>query len=155
MWDVCWALIKADKFDREAWAVEIENAGAEFITAWVAAVGGATKGVYLHMLQAHIPDLVRRFGNLSKYSSQGLEHTHKMQKRFAPLGTNFKPGERGRSQLDQMLALEHVAQGVHEAAMQLEFAKDKKDRLARAKRKAKKISKWESELAAKTVASSS
>ena len=148
LWEVCWALIKADKFDREAWAVEIENAGAEFITAWVAAVGGATKGVYLHMLQAHIPDLVRRFGNLSKYSSQGLEHTHKMQKRFAPLGTNFKPGQRGRSQLDQMLALEHVAQGVHEVVMQLEFAKDKKDRLARAKRKAKKRSSFESEHAA-------
>jgi hypothetical protein len=47
----------------------MRTAAAKFVTAWVAANGKPTnyKGVYLHMLVAHVPDMIKRFGDLRLY----------------------------------------------------------------------------------------
>ena len=132
--------------DWSVWADEVEAAAALFLKSWVAAIGGNSKGVYLHVLMAHIPDLIRKYGDLNKYASHGLEHTHKLLKQFAPLGTNFKPGQRGRSQLDQLLAREQIAREECTDEVALEFEKQKKARYARALRKVIKAEKMDAEM---------
>ena len=141
-----WKLINTVQDDWSVWADEVEAAAALFLKSWVAAIGGNSKGVYLHVLMAHIPDLIRKYGDLNKYASHGLEHTHKLLKQFAPLGTNFKPGQRGRSQLDQLLAREQNAREECTDEVALEFEKQKKARYARALRKVIKAEKMDAEM---------
>jgi hypothetical protein len=83
----------------------MRTAAAKFVTAWVAANGKPTKGVYLHMLVAHVPDMIKRFGDLRLYQVQGLEHCHSIRKRLAVTLTNKKPGKPGgeRARTEQMM----------------------------------------------------
>ena len=141
-----WKLINTVQADWKVWGDEVEAASSKFLASWVAAIGGNSKGVYLHMLMAHIPDLIRNYGDLNKYASHGLEHTHKLLKQFAPLGTNFRPGQRGRSQLDQLLAREQIAREENIDEVAREFEKEKKARYARALRKVVKVESWDSDM---------
>ena len=145
-YSVVWKLINTVQVDWTVWGDEVETAAKRFLESWVAAIGGNSKGVYLHVLMAHIPDLIRKYGDLNKYASHGLEHTHKLLKQFAPLGTNFKPGQRGRSQLDQLLAREQIAREEDTDEVAQEFEKERKARHARALRKVIKFETWEAEM---------
>jgi len=116
----------------------VQAAGVQFVSSWVAAVGAKTKGVYLHMLAAHLPDFIRRFGDLNRYSTQGMEHSHKQRKQYGPLGTNFKPNERGLSQVLHSLAVEHVIQSSSSTEMQREHLREKAIRALYIQKKAEK-----------------
>jgi hypothetical protein len=142
-WAATWALLNAKRSDWEVWANECATAINTFISSWVKAVGGATKGVYLHILQSHVPHFIRTFGDLGPYSSQGMEHAHKRRKQYMPLGTNFKPGQRAVSSITQILSLEKVEREVQAPSFEAEFLAEKKERERRAIRKAAKHTSWE------------
>jgi len=57
------------------------------------------------MLVAHVPDMIKRFGDLRLYQVQGLEHCHSIRKRLAVTLTNKKPGKPGgeRARTEQMM----------------------------------------------------
>ena len=72
------------KTHREVWAEradEVELLAHEYVKGWVASVG-KTQGLYLHILLRHIPEEIRKWGDLRVRSSQGLEHCHKNRKRI-------------------------------------------------------------------------
>jgi hypothetical protein len=74
---------------RESFAKEIEVLARDFLYKWVALVG-KTQHLYIHLLMHHLPDMIREFGDLRLYSSQGLEHCNKFRKRFLHSNTNHK-----------------------------------------------------------------
>ena len=53
--------------------------GADFMTQLTKANGGQGT-FYSHILVAHIPGLILRFGDLRQYSTQAIEHLHKLRK---------------------------------------------------------------------------
>ena len=101
-WAVCWKLLN-DKLTRppgitirevrNVRAVLFKAAADAFIRAHVAAVG-TTEGLYLHILHAHVPDQIRKWGDLRLRQTQGLEHAHKIRKQIGLNASNRKPGQR-------------------------------------------------------------
>ena len=86
-WGVCWALLnKALVYTDERKQEDVRRERAElfmisvdaFVRAHVAAVG-TTEGLYMHILHAHVPDQIIRWGDLRVRQTQGLEHAHKTQ----------------------------------------------------------------------------
>ena len=139
-WKILWDLVNEKRpTEWEKWGEEVRVAARAFVKSWIAACGRTTKGVYLHILVAHLGDFIAKYGDLSVYSSQGMEHAHKLRKQFAPLGTNFKPYQRGLTHLDHILTLEFASQqqGLHQ--FKIEFEKERQARIARSLRKAKKL----------------
>ena len=66
---------------RELRASQIESAAAEFIDSFGLADDDSHCTLYFHILIEHIPQAIRRHGDLRKYSTSGLEHLHSFKKR--------------------------------------------------------------------------
>jgi hypothetical protein len=64
--------------ERESVANQVRIRAADFCRQFHKATSGGT--YYSHILVAHMPDFIRRFGDLSLFSSQGVEHLHKIRK---------------------------------------------------------------------------
>jgi hypothetical protein len=84
--------------DRPRWAQNVRVLAQDFVRLWRTVVGN-TKGVYLHVLTNHIPDMIADVGDLTPYAMQGLEHGHKKRKRGQFEYTNCKPADRGNSHM--------------------------------------------------------
>jgi len=125
-WATVWELVNAKRPRSEwaAWGDEVRAAAKVFVLSWVRAVGARTKGVYLHMAMVHLGDFVSKYGDLNSYSTHGMEHAHKLRKQYGPLGTNFKPFQRGMTQLLHTLAVEHVARELDDTELEQDHAKD-------------------------------
>ena len=125
-WAKVWELVneKRPRPEWTAWGEEVRAASKTFVRSWVEAVGSRTKGVYLHMAVEHLPVYVAEYGNLSNYSTHGMEHSHKLRKQFGPLGTNCKPFQRGKSQVMHIISLEYIAQQLDDTEMERDHAKD-------------------------------
>jgi hypothetical protein len=123
MWDRTWKLLNSPmEFPakatleqvRQVWenrATAVEEYSRSFLCSWVGAVG-STQGLYLHVLVRHIPEQIRKYGDLRCRQTQGLEHCHHCRKEVGIHATNRKRGQR----LQQMLAFSNVKR----AAMQLD-----------------------------------
>jgi hypothetical protein len=70
-----------------AWAAhaeELDTAGADFLVSFIAvSTKEAVRSPYLHALACHLGDMVRRWGPLTKFSSQACESLHQWIKTFA------------------------------------------------------------------------
>jgi hypothetical protein len=112
-WRVCWALLNKDvgptQDDRNKRAEEVEIAGRAFVDAFRAAHKN-TQGLYLHMLVAHVPDMIRKYGDLRPFQTQGVEHHHSKRKKIHLHNTNRRKGRNGRlvQMCGQMLAFDVV-----------------------------------------------
>ena len=74
---------------------------------------GRTKGVYLHVLTNHIPEMIADVGDLTPYEMQGLEHGHKKRKRGQFEYTNCKPRDRGRSHMKAACVRDTLKKALH------------------------------------------
>jgi hypothetical protein len=143
-WIAVWDALNtspAREQDYSAWARECEDAIAIFITRWVGACG-STKGVYLHILQAHIGDLVRVYGNLHVLASQGAEHGHKMRKQVP---TNNQSAHRSTTHLDHIIVKKFLAEALDSTEFAQEFERAKTARMKQLLRKAKQFGKKQEE----------
>ena len=101
-WGVCWALLNEplvytddckNEDVREERAALFKVSVDAFVRAHVAAAG-TTEGLYMHILHAHVPDQIRRWGDLRPRQTQGLEHAHKIRKQVGLNASNRKQGQR-------------------------------------------------------------
>jgi hypothetical protein len=102
-WAKCWTLLHTELGHTHAVLTlqQLRNERAElfkaaadvFVRAHVAAVG-TTEGLYLHIIHAHIPAQIRKWGDLRLRQTQGLEHAHKIRKQVGLNASNRKPGQR-------------------------------------------------------------
>ena len=101
-WGVCWALLnkplvytdeRKNEDVREERAELFKKSADAFVRAHVAAVG-TTEGLYMHILHAHVPDQIRRWGDLRPRQTQGLKHAHKIRKQVGLNASNRKKGQR-------------------------------------------------------------
>ena len=83
LWCQLWELFPS-------YADKVEKLALRFIDSWVKAAK-ATEGVYLHLLVAHFPDVIRKYGDLGLRQTEGLEHCHKVRKEVGRRATNRKP----------------------------------------------------------------
>ena len=81
-WHEVWLLLNEPLEDlddaqaaRDKRADEFQVAAVGFVKLWISAHERG-KGLYLHILVAHVPAMIRRFGDLRPYQVQGLEHSH-------------------------------------------------------------------------------
>jgi hypothetical protein len=141
MWDRTWKLLNSPleipagltlEEVKQVWATRataVEEYAKSFLRSWVGAVG-STQGLYLHILVRHIPDQIRKFGDLRCRQTQGLEHCHHCRKEVGIHATNRIRGQR----LEQMLAfssLRRAAMQFDEVAMIVSKAEN--DRVYKAK----------------------
>ena len=78
-----WPLICKQGMDREVKAEQVQKLALEFTEFFVECCG-ATEHLYIHMLNAHLPDQIRTFPvDITKFQTSGLEHGHKMRKQWA------------------------------------------------------------------------
>jgi hypothetical protein len=151
-WAVVWKLLNTDidygDFSKETirkvrldQADRVRDSAFEFRKHWVAAVG-ATQGLYMHIVCAHIPDEVARAGDLRPYQTQGLEHCHKKRKQVGFNGTNRKKGQRTGTMMTNILVLDHVSKELSETQYASEHTKKKE---AQVKRLFAKIERLKSE----------
>jgi hypothetical protein len=68
----------------EAQAQDLDNLGAQYFAAYLEVAADSHVTVYLHNMACHMGDLVRQWGGLMKWCSQGAEAMHHMTKFFAP-----------------------------------------------------------------------
>jgi hypothetical protein len=123
-WDCTWKLLTSkmpypgevsamtDAHMRQVWATRADAVyvlAKRFISSWVEGVGN-TQGLYLHIVVRHLPDQIRKFGDLRTRQTQGLEHCHYQRKVVGLHATNRKPGQR--------LATMMVYSALKRAAMQ-------------------------------------
>jgi hypothetical protein len=107
-WDRTWSLLRSKlvytaavdtlpgDVIKQAWETRADavfESAKVFVTCWIDAVG-PTQGLYLHELVAHVPDQIRRFGDLGTRQTQGLEHCHARRKQVGFNATNRKEGQR-------------------------------------------------------------
>eukprot|EP00873_Tetraselmis_striata_P019008 jgi/Tetstr1/439272/TSEL_027714.t1 len=78
---------------REARAQQVKLVAEKFVQAFV----NAAATVYCHILQCHIPDYIRWYGDLLNYGCHGSEHAHSVTKTAYRRGTarhpEFRVGE--------------------------------------------------------------
>jgi hypothetical protein len=67
----------------EVHAQELDNLGALFMAAYLEVATDTYANVYMHVMACHMGDLVREWGGLMKWYSQGAEAMHQMTKFFA------------------------------------------------------------------------
>ena len=67
----------------EAHAQELDSLGAQFMAAYLEVAADSHVTVYMHIMACHMGDLVRQWGGLMKWCSQGAEAMHQMTKFFA------------------------------------------------------------------------
>ena len=121
-----------------AWADDLQVKISAFLTSWVDACGN-TKGVYLHVLQAHVSDMVREYGDISLFSSQGLEHGHKSRKFVAFSMTNFRKKDRTASQMDHIIIMDYIHQHLDSSQFRADYEKNREAQMKCSLRKAKKL----------------
>ena len=96
-WELTWKKLNAPidysdttKTHREVWAEradEVELLAHEYVKGWVASVG-KTQGLYLHILLRHIPEEIRKWGDLRVRLSQGLHRALSQESQAYWLGGN-------------------------------------------------------------------
>ena len=141
-WERAWNAVNAD-FDYSAlsetctyediWAdraCKIRVLMHRYVSNWVACVG-ATQGLYLHILVAHLPDQIERWGDLRVRSSQGLEHCHKRRKKIGCDATNRKKGQRLETMLTHIVVLDHIHRLLDEDYHASTHARKKNSKLRR------------------------
>jgi hypothetical protein len=67
-------------------------------------------GVYPHVLLSHMPFWIKKFGPVTKYAAQGLEHCHSERKDFMVNSSNnhyARSGDR-KTRVNQSLEQNHV-----------------------------------------------
>jgi hypothetical protein len=144
-WKSVWAVLCTDleygdfsvdvvRTVRKAHAEKFKIAAWEFRKRWVASVG-ATKGLYIHIMCAHLPDEIEKLGDLRPYQTQGLEHCHKQRKKIASDGTNRKKGERCGTTMAHILVVHHVSRSLSESQYAAEHTKRTQNKLQRLRAK--------------------
>ena len=111
-------------------ASKVKVATFEYRKRWVAAVG-ATQGLYLHIMCAHIPAEVERVGDLRPFQTQGLEHCHKRRKKVGFDGTNRKMGERTGTMLTHEIVLDFTSKLLSDHQYSAEHEKLKRQKSKR------------------------
>jgi hypothetical protein len=94
LWEIVWELLRSENETGET-NDQRANLLQTSILAWAVqyrSVCGHSAGVYFHILVAHMPEFVRKYGCLSKYSAQGLEAGHYVRKQILLHCTNGKHG---------------------------------------------------------------
>ena len=119
--------------DNRVWGERVRKLACKFLQLWRAVVG-KTKGLYLHVLTKHIPDMIAAVGDLAPYEMQGLEHGHKKRKRGAFEYTNCKPEHRGNSHMRATVVIDHLKK--NEDLQLYAIGEDRKDQ-AKSKRRLK------------------
>jgi hypothetical protein len=94
---------------------DIENchrANNQCISAWHDITNGSEWTNYLHVMAAHIPYFMKRYGNLYRYSNQGWEALNQKLKAFYFHNTNHggANGRTGESSGDHLLPLMRMNQ---------------------------------------------
>lgn len=86
---------------RAAHAAMVTKAANEFISAFTAACSAWSQTVYCHLLQAHIPDMIKMHGSLGKHNMQSMEAMHQARKERATTGKgpNSKTDKDGNTEL--------------------------------------------------------
>ena len=142
IWREYWGLVhktlETDKTEWEKRAEELEVSGAKFVKQWVAA-HKRTQGLYLHLLVAHIPDMVRAHGDLVPYQTSGLEHMHSVRKRIGLRNTNRKKGERTTQIMMQLIAMDEMRKKYLET---FDAREHEQAKLARKARAAKRVDNY-------------
>jgi hypothetical protein len=141
-WELLWGVLNSDLglHGHETWedrAQAVKSLADAFVVAHVAATGKATQGLYLHLIHAHLPDHIRRWGDLRLRQAQGLEHRHKLRKRIGCECTNRRKGQRVEQMLRHYLVTSFLER--YRASTASTAAKQKQDNDARAQRAKRKI----------------
>ena len=149
-WELVWKKLNSpfdysadDKSYQEVWnerAEEVEVLAHEYLKGWVASVG-ATQGLYLHILMKHIPEEIRKWGDLRVRSSQGLEHCHKRRKRIGCEATNRRKGQRIEQMLTHITVISHVHSMLGEDQYATEHEKRKKAKIRHLQAKLERLTK--------------
>lgn len=115
-WGLCWRLlhepmiVNNDDNYQDVWnarADKVQEYMAEFVRLHKLAVG-TTEGLYLHILQQHAHEQIRKWGDLRVRQTQGLEHAHKIRKQIGLMATNRKPGQRLKTMLTFKMVLQNL-----------------------------------------------
>ena len=78
---------------RQQHSQTLQKLANNFIMAYKKASGSSTCTPYMHVMQIDLPRMALRFGNLMKYSSQGVERLHQWVKFLAQFRSNRKAGQ--------------------------------------------------------------
>jgi hypothetical protein len=70
-----------DKADLKVQAANVQTLARKFGSNFSNTLPAQAAGLYFHIFNSHIGMLICQFGNLSKWSQQGLEHLHRWHKR--------------------------------------------------------------------------
>jgi hypothetical protein len=105
-------------------ADKVQGLAEVFVRAHVEAVG-ASQGLYLHLVHAHVADHIRRWGDIRLRQAQGLEHRHKLRKRLGCECTNRRPTSTyHNTRVMQMLMHTTVADFVARLMSNNQYAKE-------------------------------
>ena len=148
-WEKVWrlfndALDSNDAGARGARADEVQHAADAWLKAWVAA-HRRTQGLYIHILVHHLSDMVREYGDLRGFQSQGLEHTHSQRKRIALTLTNRLPqsltNKRGRTEqlMSHIVAADGCVKRQRHNLGQQDHARKAATKLARSKKRVEEL----------------
>ena len=99
---------RADRAD------EVQKGAREWLASWNAA-HKKTQGLYIHILVHHVPEMVRMYGDLRPFQSQGLEHAHSLRKAVGLQLTNRQEGKRTRTSMSHLISSDYcVKDQVHD-----------------------------------------
>ena len=140
LWAETWKLVNStldvdSDATRKERALAVAKSGKEFVDAWVVA-HKRTQGLYLHLLVAHVPEMIRRFGDLRSYSSQGLEHDHSVRKKIGLQLTNRKPGQRLKQKMVFGISYTHTTKEFRQSLDATEWKVLKRAKEVKAERRA-------------------
>jgi hypothetical protein len=109
-WIELWVVWSSDLAPGSTWDERADDvhALAKVFLARHTDACGTTRGLYLHVLHAHVPGQIRRFHDMRHRQAQGHEHNHKLMKMIGVLCSNRKPGERLRTILTHVHVLERL-----------------------------------------------
>ena len=88
-------------------ADEVKRLADIFAEKHVAACG-ATEGLYLHLIPAHVPDQIRKWGDMRRRESQGLEHCHSIRKTIGKMCSNKKKSQRMQTILTHVTIIDSL-----------------------------------------------
>lgn len=83
--------------EKETQSQKVQFNAKLFVEGWNC-VAGKNKSAYMHYLLVHLEEQVARFGDLRKYSAQGLEHLHSIFKSLLFSNTNRHVVDRVRQE---------------------------------------------------------
>ena len=109
-WIRLWAVWNSDLAVGSTWSAradEVKHLADIFCEKHVAACG-ATQGLYLHIIPAHVPDQIRKWGDMRRRQSQGLEHCHSIRKMIGKQCSNKKKSQRMETILTHVTIIENL-----------------------------------------------